>query len=308
MIEKTKSKIKMCNSKFGGVITGFIITLLITAGFLFVRLIFYIERQFANSETSLRFDSLMDFLGFPLIVILIYLIILNGVIIDGNRLPDRLIQVSRNYNMNKNELHTEKVVKNLKFVIEDKLLVKMIIMYLIGLTLFLIGHGLHVGTNFLNKMAIESNIDTINPTFYQQIWNLDEIVSHWFLFSGLLILIFLIGYLNLKLPSTRKISSLQWFFVILATMVTASIWAVINVEGEYAWWGLISSIVIILYFSNKLRNFKNNLSFKKIANRYMIVCFIIMFFSFSICWFIGYFLVFGGFIQPSDLLKKLLSK
>ncbi|MFX0087724.1 MAG: hypothetical protein ACFFAU_18885, partial [Candidatus Hodarchaeota archaeon] len=242
MIEKTKSKIKTLNSKFGGVITGFIIGSLITAAFLFIRLIFYIERQFADSETSLRFDSLMDFFGFPLLVISFHFIFLIGIIIDGNNLPDGLIQVCRYKKMNKNEIGPLKGFKNIKFVIEDKLLLKMLIMYLIGLTLFLIGHGLHVGTNFLNKMAIESNIDTISPTFYQQIWNLDEIVSHWFLFSGLLILIILIGHLNLKLPSIRQLSSIEWFFLILAAMISASIWVVLNVEGEYAWWGLIFAI------------------------------------------------------------------
>ena len=102
MIESIKSKMKIYYSKFGGIVTGFVIASLITFLFLFIRLIFYLERQLANSETALRFDSLMDFVGFPLLVITFHIIIFSGIIIDGNELPNKLIQVSTNFNINRN--------------------------------------------------------------------------------------------------------------------------------------------------------------------------------------------------------------
>ncbi|MHA2075644.1 MAG: hypothetical protein ACW97X_13575 [Candidatus Hodarchaeales archaeon] len=299
MNQKIKSSITLLISKYGGISTGTIIVLILTGFSLFIRSIFYLERHLINPGSNLRVDSLLDYLGFPILLVIILFIITVGIVIDAKELPDGVIRVVMKTDGIKSSHNSYK----LSILVKERFFIKYLVFYLFGLIILLIGHGLHAGTNYLNLLARENAIDISYPLFYQKIWLLDEVIGHWFLYSGLIIQIFLLGFLNLNLPSKRTISSRERVLLIIGSIFSAILWVPIAVEGEYAWWGILMALILIIYFVKELFKRKSQCLIKDLFGNYLIVFFLIIFLISSILGFISYYIIFGRFIQPSSLLK-----
>ena len=293
----TKRLLKSYSTR-GGIITGFLITVLLGTISVAVSIFFWGGR-IIFPESGYNLDNFINLIGIPTLVVLCHASILLGVLYDV-RGPEEFKTEAKTKGF-KNDLLS--IWNDLEERFSQKSLLVMVTLYFIGLIFLSLGQGIHSATNFLNSRALDLSINTIVPEFYQHVWFLDEVVGHWFAYTGFWIMIFLLGFVNLRLPSKREMNLTKWIILTLIALIFGGmVWVIFALEGEYALWSLALAVIYLVYFGTGMIQRRKNAASSDI--QFPIVWFILLFFLFSMVGLIVYYFLNGGkFIQPSDLFQ-----
>lgn len=312
--EKTMAVTTFCKTKLddlirkkGGLQTSIVVIIVVSVIVLIIRLVLLFLRLLIDPSAEIWIDNLIDFVGFPIIVLSYHIFLLIGVLIDSQNTQHEILQFSTTMTESESNDPSGHNIDRLKVDVSIKSLIILTAFYLLNLTLFVIGQGLHYGANFLNLLARDQNIMNTHPDYYQILWIVDEIIGHWFLYSGFWGLFFLLGYLNLKFPSVQRTSKKEWRLLISFAFIGGIIWVFLAVEGAYAWWGIAVALINILYFGNALNQRGQFQKGTKNLAQYKVVAFLILFFISSIVGLITYYVTLGSFIQPSEFLRNFFS-
>ncbi|MCY3413758.1 MAG: hypothetical protein INQ03_19095 [Candidatus Heimdallarchaeota archaeon] len=161
----------------------------------------------------------------------------------------------------------------------------------IGSIFFIIGHGIHFVTNYLWFSALDKGL-LANSVFAQEIYLFDELLGHWFLITGLYLLLIELIILSFNHPSQGDEHKLLITFVILSIVPFASIWAYFVLEGLYAISAICFSLFNIFYCSLKLKS-------KEVELRnHPMIMYIMIFSIITIAYLLIYYIIFGAFIEP----------
>lgn len=282
----------------GGIVVGLLITVLLGTIAVVITIFFWTLR-IVIPESGYNLDNFINLVGIPTLVVLCHAAFLLGVLYDAYD-PE---EVKTDLFAKESNVNLPLIWKELGKRDSKKTLIILVTIYFIGLILLSLGQGIHSATNFLNLRAIDFSINTIVPDFYQHVWFLDEVVGHWFAYTGFWALVFILGYVNLRLPSFRAMNPTKWLILTLIALIFGGfVWVWFALEGEYALWGLALAFIFLIYFGTGLIQRRQNTTFSEM--QYPIVLFILLFFLFSIIGLMGYFFLNGGrFIQPSELSR-----
>lgn len=284
----------------GGIITNLVATALLSLILITLNAFFWVGRVIFP-ESGYNLDNFVNLLGIPILVVLSHFLFLVGIIYDAGeceilKTDTMEMRIKIDFQSIRNRL--EKPLSNGKLVLISAL-------YFLGFILFNLGQGIHSAADFLNSRAMDLDIKALMPEYYRQVWFLDEVVGHWFAYTGFWIMIFVLGFMNLHIPSKRKMNKTMWITLALTTLSLGGIlWVFFAVEGEYGFWGLGLAIVYISFFGFELSRLRRNSSYS--AQQFPVVWFLILFFLLSIVALLSLFIISGGkFIQPSDLFKRV---
>lgn len=179
----------------------------------------------------------------------------------------------------------------------------MIILFLFGSFLIIIGSGIHHVANTLWFSAVFKHIDTYSSEFLNEIYFYDEILSHWLIYTGIYLLLFIPIKINFKYGLRHYKHYLYLLpVVILFQFIIAFFFCLFLIEGVFGWFGIFWSLLIIFYCLwniNKLYSgYKQN---KLLFIQSYYVSIIALFFNITtILFLLIYLYIFKGFIQPSE--------
>ncbi|MHA2345103.1 MAG: hypothetical protein ACXACP_00150, partial [Candidatus Hodarchaeales archaeon] len=243
--------------------------------FLTFRSVLLLDRLL-NPGHDLRISNLIDFFSLPALLFIFHSFITIGILIDGDK-----------WGQNNCNFKTVEVL-----------------LYGTGAIFLLCGHGAHIVANYLNLKSEKLGINRTYPEFSRELWFIDEILTHWILLIDFYFLIEFLVFLNSRVPSLQRTTSSDRIFIIGGSVLSGLLWAPLTVESEFHWWAIIfssiSNCIIVLKLREKLLSKSSFTNFKMIWA-------ILLFNLFTLVGLILYYFLFGGFIQPSDLIKANLN-
>lgn len=151
-------------------------------------------------------------------------------------------------------------------------------MYLSGLVLYIWGHGVHWAANSLN----------IAPCNTSSAYFLDEIFGHMVLYFGFLITIIILAFLS---PVLIERIRGEYTVMSLSAILFAFSCGAMSLEGQVVNMFLVAGFIIMIYLLFAIVKYK------------MISGPAIFFLIWSVTLLIllaGYYIMLGGFIQPSE--------
>jgi hypothetical protein len=262
----------------GGTFTGVLVTFLLGTVWMLESMFFWVLRIFFP-ESEYNLDNFLNIIGLPVIVVVCSILILMGILYDGIP-PEELNNTLKTSNYDNN---LRLIWKSMVDKLSNQTILLVVIFYFIGLIIFTVGQGIHSATNFLNFRAVEHSIDLVFPEYYQHVWFLDEVVGHWFAYTGFWIIMFLLGFMNLNIPSFRALDDSRWFLLpMIALILGGGVWVLFAFEGEYAIWGMGIAIFNLIYFGRGLYKRRNYPAYSK--SQYPVVWFSILFFFLFTNW------------------------
>ena len=121
---------------------------------------------------------------------------------------------------------------------------KQLLLALLGLFIFEMGHGMH----FTANLFWYSEFRFISSTLFEgQIYYFDEVLGHFLLFTGFYMMVFSLALANQSNPGARLHNWLRYSLPFLIP-VAALIWIPLLIEGLFALQGYILSIIFLIYF------------------------------------------------------------
>jgi len=160
-----------------------------------------------------------------------------------------------------------------------------------SLVLHFWGHGFHWAANAVD-VALSNNSapsEVINFAYF-----LDEILGHIFMFSGLLLFVFVLTYIDIiyvdEYPHFNRIR-LGFFGFFLGFSLTLAF-----IEGQYIRYALILCAIYIISLLLYCGKTRNTLIFRSPFIYFWIIAFLSIF-----VWSSIYVAIFGDFYQPSEL-------
>ncbi|MFW9855178.1 MAG: hypothetical protein ACFFFG_08950 [Candidatus Thorarchaeota archaeon] len=284
----------------GGTITGLLVTVLLSLIMIILNAFFWISRVIFP-ESGYNIDNFVNLLAIPILVVLCHSLFLLGILYDAG--DSEVLEIQ--YTKMKIKIDVQNIWKRLEKGQSGKIPVLIITLYFLGLVSFNLGQGIHSAADFLNSRAIDLDIKALRPEYYQHVWFLDEVVGHWFAYTGFWMMIFVLGFMNLRIPSKREMNRSMWIILVLVTLSLGGfLWVLFALEGEYGFWSLGIAVVYISYFGLELHKLSKNSSYS--AQNFPVVWFLVLFFFFSIPVLLIVFMISGGkFIQPSDIFKAV---
>lgn len=161
---------------------------------------------------------------------------------------------------------------------------KQLMLGILGLIIFEIGHGMHFTANLFwySEFRFLSN-----AKFEEQIYYFDEILGHYLLFTGFHLMVFSLALANQSNPGA-KLHMLFGTSLPFLVPIAAVIWIPLLIEGLFAWQGYILSIAYIIYFRGVLKN-REKCSMSYILFIFFAVVFILQ--TVILLWFSNFYLV-----------------
>jgi hypothetical protein len=123
-----------------------------------------------------------------------------------------------------------------------------LILILIGISHLLVGNAVHYTANYLWFSSLfDGSHPYLTYEFLNEIYIFDELLGHWFMITGLLLLGFVLGLHNLSYPTTSSINRKTFTILVILTMFFTVIWNYFVLEGLYALSNIIFSSFMGLY-------------------------------------------------------------
>lgn len=166
----------------------------------------------------------------------------------------------------------------------------------IGLSLFLVGNAIHYTANYLwFSSYFDGSHPYLTDEFLNEIYIFDELLGHWFMITGLLLLGFVLGLHNLSYPTIRSINRYVFVILIILTMFSTVVWNYFVLEGLYAVSNLVFSslmgLYIVVLITKRVKTGMNMYSFP-------VSILVTFFFALNIIELLLFFILYGEFTEP----------
>ena len=258
--------------------------------------------SFFDNYLNLSMSIVFGLLILPFSLFVFHFFMVSGVFIDR--------QISNG------PLHINKSLLSIKIMWGEKeisLTFFFLISYLLGVLFVVLGYSMNYSANILWFSGLNHGLHQTHPAFMNQIWLFDEILGHWFLFTGIFLLAVNLGVFNLQHPSRRTISWKIHFLLIAVILFVSILWVLFIVEGDFGWTGTIFSLILIIFYLYKIKSrlhrnssFTNPIKLNRFdllrtsLNQFPNVWYQFCFFATTFFGLIFYFWLFKGFVQPSE--------
>jgi len=197
----------------------------------------------------------------------------------------------------------------LQIIVVEKTNQYLLKLYQVFFLLFIGAHFMHFATNAVNTYAYEVMNYTAGKEIPQDVasllYFLDEELSHYIMFSSLFAmwLIVIIARFITKAPSfPEKRPLAERIVIFLSVIIFGAVFTISAIEARKAYFviGLEVIVIILMLFISYIVTTEK--IFIKIRKDPIIQ---VMLFSiiFSLLFFLAYYLYFGGFIEPSEILR-----
>ncbi len=162
------------------------------------------------------------------------------------------------------------------------------------LSLFLYGHAMHLTGNAINTYSTEiHNYRSQIPTdTYELIYFFDENLGHWLTFAGLF------GVMGVWLAEDKLEDKRIWLTMVPGVVI-GLFQSVSIIESSHPWLGLVASLLLIIILI--IRLIKNRETLIEVFKKHPVGRFIMVVALFILIGELIYYIVMGGFIQPSQL-------
>ncbi|MGQ4832584.1 MAG: hypothetical protein ACP6IS_01645 [Candidatus Asgardarchaeia archaeon] len=162
------------------------------------------------------------------------------------------------------------------------------VIFLVFLTYFILGYGIHFVGNEINNFLNES---------VELAYLYDEIIGHILMYLAIVVISFIFGYIQILNPIRKNLSTYDFIYLVSSGILFGILSGFGIMEGQTPYFGYVVApmlIALLLYYMTSKKT-----KFQKLPFIVFLITELVTMIIFTII----YWTVFNGFPQPSEIWK-----